>query len=580
MIANEHLQRASVRRVAQAIGELTFEGLLEARPLGDGWYAIPLDDRLHWRVRARPSAWGGLHVEQGSVLRVVDERAAPLDSMGQLILDARAVLQVEGAVLAEWLEEIQSSVLAEAGQCEQLAGRTAAELAQLHGVELEQHLDGHPKLVAHRGRVGWGLADLRDHAPEFGARTRLDWLVVAPELARTSGLAGSNRSRLLDETCSEQAKAELLASLEARAPSLAESGVLMPVHPWQLQRHVLAQYGSAMARGAIVPLGSFGDHHAARLSIRTLANVDRPERAELKLSLTILNTSCWRGLPGKHVERGVELAAALRALVESDARLREAGLRVLGDLGSVHVPQPEFESLAGAPYRLRELLGAIWRESGRSRLRAGEVEVPAAALQQTDLAGDPLVRHWIERSGATLEGWIEALFDRVVVPLDHLLCVHGIGVIAHGQNLGVILREGLPVGLFVRDVHGDVRRTNSREFEGPLAWLDALPPEHLVHDLYTGCFVGVLRFVAPLLELGFGLSESRFLALLVRSLRRARAERLDASAQFDLFPPTMPRICLNRARLRAGHGGGEQRPLPVLGPPLRNPLVMEDQRDE
>lgn len=576
---------AGARRVAQAIGELSFEGLLQPRGEGEGRYALELGGHIY-SFRARPSAWGGLHVEVGSVeRRSAGGPSEPADSPIALLHDAREALGVPDEVLADWFEEIEGSLLAEAGQCARLQGLRAGQLAAMRGVQLEQHLDGHPKLVAHRGRVGWGLADLQSYAPEFGARFRLHWLLVAPERARCSGAAGPGSLRLAAESCDPAEHARLREQAHARAPGLAETGVLVPVHPWQWQRHLAAHYGRLLARGELVSLGEFGDRYAPRLSIRTLADVDRPEQADLKLALTILNTSCWRGLPGEHVEHGVGVGAALRGRVESDPLLRAARMIVLADLGGVHVPHPDFEALGQAPYRAREQLGAIWRESATPRLREDESEVTAAALQQTDLAGDPLLRVWVEQSGASAQDWLTALFERTAVPLYHLLCAHGLGAIAHGQNLGLLMRRGLPVGTLLRDVHGDLRRVDDPRHEhGPaLARLKALPAGHIVHDLYTGYFVSVLRFVAPLAERGLGVPEREFLRLLAGALRRyrdAHPELAEATARFDLFKPRMERICLNRARLRAGHGGGAARPLPELGPPLRNPLVEEEWDDE
>ncbi|MCA9696654.1 MAG: hypothetical protein KC431_03935, partial [Myxococcales bacterium] len=220
----------------------------------------------------------------------------------------------------------------------------------------------------------------------------------------------------------------------------------------------------------------------------------------------------------------------------------------------------------------------IWRQSARFVLAANEREVPAAALQQCDLAGVPLARIWIERSGLSPRDWVAALLEHSAVPLYHLLCAHGLAVIAHGQNLGLVLRDSRPTAMILRDFHGDLRRCEAVEFadDDPLAALTALPDAHAVHDLYTGYFVSVLRFVGPLLERSVGLAERELLTLLRRALERYRDEhpqlgrRLEA---LDLLRPTMARICLNRARLRPGHGSGSQRPLPVLGPPIINPLA-------
>jgi aerobactin synthase len=561
---------ANARRLAQAIGELSFEGLLAPEPCGDGQFRLALADGVEYRFRARPSAWGGVHVErEGVERRVGDGELAGVDSPIQLLIDARRELGAGPELLGEWFEEIHASVLAETQQCESLRRLDAAALAELDGVALERRLDGHPKLLAHRGRIGWGIDDALVYAPEHDAELPLQWLVVAPELARSGGAADRGRS-LITECCDARDR------LATSAPSLAEHGVLVPVHPWQWQRRVAVQYGRWLGSGAIVSLGSFGDRYAPRSSLRTLSNLDRPDRADIKLALTILNTSCWRGLPGRDVVHGAAVAAALRELVATDPQLGQ--VRILADLGGVHVPHPDFEALGAAPYRLREQLGAIWRESARGRLAADEVEVPAAALYQCDLAGRPVLGCWVARSGLSLVEWLELLIDRTAVPLYHLLCAHGLGVIAHGQNLGLVLRAGRPSAIILRDFHGDLRRRERADFTrgSALSQLTALPDEHVLHDLYTGYFVSVLRFVAPVLERCFGFTETELLSLLRRCLRRyqtAHPELDDAFARLDLFQPTMARICLNRARLRIHHGSGELRPLPVLGPPLHNPLA-------
>lgn len=573
----ESWQLASARRLARAIGELCFEGLLTPEDLGDGRYQLVLESGAQYRFRARPSAWGGVHVELDRIERRVDAQQqdfVAVDSPIQLLLDAKHELGASPEVLSEWFEEIHDSLLAEARQCDALRQLDAVALAELDGVALERYLDGHPKLIAHRGRVGWGIVDSGCYAPEAGGALRLDWLVVDPELARCSGAAGRGRA-LIDECCDAPERERLLAQLDVVAPALAERGVLIPVHPWQWQRRIAGQYGRWLGAGAMVWLGSFGDRYAPRSSVRTLANLDRPRRADLKLALTVLNTSCWRGLPARDIARGGAIAGALRELVGSDPEL--AQVRILSDLGGVHVPQPDFEALGGSPYRVREMLGAIWRESARGRLADDEAEISAAALHQCDLEGVPLLRTWIERSGMSTIDWLRTLFELTAVPLYHLLCAHGLGFIAHGQNLGLVLRDGRPIAIVLRDFHGDLRRSErARHAPGSaLDQLPALPDEHVLHDLYTGYFVSVLRFVAPVVERGFGLIEAEFLALLRECLLRYQdrhPELRERFARLDLFRPTMARICLNRARLRINHGGGELRSLPMLGPPLANPL--------
>src|SRR5690606_15937185 len=161
---------------------------------------------------------------------------------------------------------------------------------------------------------------------------------------------------------------------------------------------------------------------------------------------------------------------------------------------------------AAGPYRHQELLAAIWRESAGSRIEPDVQEVAAAALYQRDLAGDSLLRHWVQRSGGPAERWLVELLRRTVVPLYHLLCAYGLGVIAHGQNVAVLLREGRPVGMVLRDFHGDVRLVDEPWPEqaglpAPVAEapLPRPPLRGPVPGLFTGDLVSLMAVVAPAL---------------------------------------------------------------------------------
>ncbi|MFC4260604.1 IucA/IucC family C-terminal-domain containing protein [Marinobacter lacisalsi] len=187
----------------------------------------------------------------------------------------------------------------------------------------------------------------------------------------------------------------------------------------------------------------------------------------------------------------------------------------------------------------------------------------------------------IRRSGWTVERWLTRLFDRVTLPLYHLLCRYGIGLVAHGQNLGVIFRDFRPERVVIKDFHGDLRLV-----EGPLpneaglpdalaGALPRLPPAHLLHDLYTGHLVTGLRFLSPLLEDHLGYPEKAFYQLLHDRLQHYQQAHPDMAHQFEQFSllrPVMERVCLNRVRFRIGYGDNASRPLPALGPDLPNPL--------
>lgn len=174
------------------------------------------------------------------------------------------------------------------------------------------------------------------------------------------------------------------------------------------------------------------------------------------------------------------------------------------------------------------------------------------------------------------------MFRHVVIPIYHLMCRYGVGLVAHGQNVTLVLEDNIPTGCIIKDFHGDLRLVDQPYPE--LASLEQsiqdnltrLPPHYLVHDLLTGHFVTVLRFVSPWLE-SEGISEALFYGYLadeIKTYQTSHSELEDRFKQFNLLSESIDKICLNRVRFKIGYGDSSERPLPELGKPIPNPLLI------
>ena len=49
------------------------------------------------------------------------------------------------------------------------------------------------------------------------------------------------------------------------------------------------------------------------------------------------------------------------------------------------------------------------------------------------------------------------MFKHVVVPIYHLMAKYGVGIVAHGQNVTLVLEDNFPAGCLIKDFHGDLR---------------------------------------------------------------------------------------------------------------------------
>lgn len=569
-----HLLEAGRQLLAKALAESCFEGSLVAEPLGQGQFQVRLQSGHCYRFSARQSPWDFLLIDPASITRGGKSAASPQ----QWLLDAQAELALSDITLGNLLAEVQNTLYSDANTLARQRDWPVRRLAELDGVAIQGLLAGHPKILASKGRVGWGQEALAQYSPEGDQDFALRWLAISKDCAQAGISAGQPWPALWRQALRDNEWAAISQRLGADWQSRYW---LLPVHPWQWQQHIALQYAELLASGALVDLGPMAARYRAQLSVRTLSG---PGDYDLKLPLTVLNTSCYRGIPGQYIGVGPALSDWLAQITWHDSELKH--LLVQRELAGIHVPHPWQRQVKGSPYRYQEMLGAVWRDSLEARLKPGQQSRLMASLMHKDASGQSLVAEHVRRSGLSPQDWLTALFEVTVVPLYHLMCRYGVGLVAHGQNIALVLDNHRPVAAAIKDFHGDLRLWEEPKAEA--AGLDPavsqvltkLPAHYLIHDLVTGHLVTTLRFISPLFEQDLGLDERQFYALLAQALRRYQARQpalAPAFAAFDLFTPELLRMCLNKVRYRLGYDDSAERPLPALGHPLANPLLHGEQ---
>jgi len=409
-------------------------------------------------------------------------------------------------------------------------------------------VDGHRYHPSYKSRLGFDAADNAEFGPEFGRRLRPVWVGV--------------RSSLVE--CSTTGAALSAETVDGR--------VVVPVHPWQWRRHGSTTWAPLRAEGSLVELGRGDDDYRAQQSIRSLANVSRPERPTLKLALSIVNTSTARTLAPYTVANAPLITGWLERIAAGDPYLaRELRPVLLGErIGVAHSPE----------------LSAIWRDSLGPRLGPGERAAPFTALTHVDATGEPFVARWVKEQG--VEAWARRLLEVTVPPVVHFLVAHGIALEAHAQNLILIHDGGRPLRLGLRDFHDGIRFSVAG-LADPARRPALRPPpaEHLavngnsyleaesddeVRDFAVDCLCFVnLAELAMFLEDWFDLAEERFWALartVVEQHRRRFPHLAGRAARFDVLHPVVSVEQLTTRRLRPDTKARTQA--------VRNPLALVD----
>ncbi|SDM20753.1 aerobactin synthase [Franzmannia pantelleriensis] len=574
-----HWETVNRELIAKMIGELAYEQVIALTSDSDD-HQLDLGEAGAWRFRASVNLWRQPRIDPTSL---VPPDGASLEA-ADFLLALAPKLGMNDAQVAEHLEDLFATLRANCRLRETCRGLSADEAILLPEPQRQRLLDGHPKFLFNKGRRGWGLEALARYAPEHGNAFRLSWVAIAGDALECGG-GPIDAAPLLDSALDESEKARLCQALALRVTDPAIYR-LLPVHPWQWQQWLGPLHAADIAHRRLVYLGEFGDSYVPQQSLRTLTNVSRQAAYDIKLPLTIMNTSCYRGIPGRFLLAGPAASAWLKARALDDEEFSRVNLEILAEPAGAVLPHEQYAHLPQSPYRYRELFGVIWREALAPRLAANEQALLMAELMQVDEDGRPWLAAYLTAAGAhapqAVQAWFTRMFEVTLVPLWHLMCRYGVSLIAHGQNLTLILRDGWPHRLALKDFQGDLRLVDEEFPEAhdlPAELKDVtvrLPPEKLIHDLQTGHFVTTLRFIAPHAA-ACGVSEACFYRLcgdVLAAYRDRHPELAERFIRFELFAPRILRLTLNRAKFLHATDAAAERMLAEMELRVDNPLYF------
>jgi aerobactin synthase len=544
------------------IAELSYEELLRPEAHGGGW-RLNLPSSVTYTFEAARGTFGAWRVDPDTIQRLGARAADPV----RFALDVRPVVGWDGPVVAELVRDLLATQVADVRLAERAV--TAAALADLSHEDIEAHQHGHPCLILNKGRLGFSAADAARYTPEAAGAFRLVWIAVAPTLGQAHGV---DQRELL---------AEELGDVSWAAP---DGYVWLPVHPYQWDEVVQPLFAPQIAAGELIRLGESPDAYRPLQSVRTLTNLDRPDRRNVKVSLMIRNTLVWRGLSAMEAGCAPHVSAWLERLRSADDFLRdECRIAMLGEVASVTVPHPVFAAVPDVPYRYHELLGAIWREPVAGYLEKGERARTMACLLSIGSDGRALVAELVARSGVPPVQWLASYLRALLQPVLRYLYRYGVCFTPHGENVVLIFDEReVPVRIALKDFGADVELLTEERPE----YAD-LPPHvlrqlhrwsagELAHSVLSAICAGMFRFFAPIVAGHLGVDESTFWRL-VRAEIVAYHERFGvADDPFGLLAPTFGRVSLNREQLLGGgfHDRAERDgEFDVIEGVLRNPLA-------
>ena len=294
---------------------------------------------------------------------------------------------------------------------------------------------------------------LATYAPETGARFALRWLAVDPSLVEHDSASEVAAPQLTERLLREDPATDG-AALDAALEGLGER-VLLPVHPWQLERlRAEGAIASLLDEGRIADLGEHGSPVSPTASLNTVYHGDWPWQLTFPLRAHLSHDAQRAG--ATELERGVVAARHLAGDVGQRAAELAPQLVLLPDPAYISVSH-DGAPVEGLAVQLRE---NRWR-SGTPAAGA-DVSSVSTLTQDHPYGGASRLARIVGRlaqdAGRSEEDvareWFGRYLDVVTAAQVRLHLEVGLAIDADQQAMLLELDGGWPARGVLRGGHG------------------------------------------------------------------------------------------------------------------------------
>ncbi|MGJ0120147.1 IucA/IucC family protein [Williamsia sp. MIQD14] len=553
------------RRMARKVlAEFAHEQIIHPIPLGPGpddagasgagsMYLVVSDDQsTEYVFRAEVLSLDNWVIDGPSMRRLVDGADVPVDPVAML-LDLRERLAIAADAVPAYLEEFVNTLGLGADRPDHLRV-PAAELARADFQTVEQTMtEGHPCIVANAGRIGFSSDDVARYAPERGEHCRLVWVAAPRGHCEVAAMSDHDHHDLLRGELGSTTLDEFDAELRSRGLDPADF-LYLPVHPWQWNEKVARVFARELAEGTLVCVGEGTDLYRPQQSIRTLFNADEPRRHYVKLALSITNMGFTRGMSADYMRTTPLINDWVRDRVGDDPFLRSVGFTMVFEVVAIGYRNPVLQSVTEPGSEYRKLMSALWRQSPVGLVDDDQQLMTMAALLHIDHRGDPLVGALVERSGLSATAWLARYLRTYLHPIIHLLYRYRLKFSPHGENLILVLADGVPVRAILKDIGEEVTIGDDAPGLPESCRRAVVPTDDAIGNLgiLSDVFDDFLRPLAGILHQAGLCDDASFWKTVADSVTAYIGDHPDLAdrfARWDLFAPDFGAIHMNRLQL-------------------------------
>lgn len=571
-LAWQQPDQAAIKKVEQRVIKQLFQALIYeeviAATIENECFIISAQDRNQQAVEYIAS---GKHYLSFGLVRMDDQNVMRQDHTGQRtvaqlnqVIDEIVRAIPNAAKLEDFIHELKRTFIHDV-QSQQYQNTFSLPAVQHSYDVLETYLmAGHPYHPCYKSRVGFSLQDNLKYGVEYAQPVHLVWLAVHSSLSSENASHSIDADQFLHEQLTK-GETEIFNQVLVRQGLDATEYTWLPVHPWQWENTLVHTFFEEITAQKMVYLGRGTDGYIAQQSLRTLTNLQHPEKPYIKLSMSLTNTSSSRILASHAAMNGPLITDWLQGLIEKSEIAHSLDFAILRE---VHATAVDFTKLPASHARQAYgTIGSLWRESVHHYLKPGEDAIPLNGISHVQNDGQLLIQPWLDAHGT--EAWLTQFLSVVIQPILFLLHAEGIGSESHGQNIILLHQNGWPTRIILKDFHDGVRfHPDHLTHPDECPKLHALPAEHAkanrmsfiltddlnaVRDFSCAClFFVALSDIAITLQQQIGLAEQQFwqkTADIIHHFQKKYPQHQSRYEKFDVFAAQFCIESLTKRRL-------------------------------
>lgn len=327
-------------------------------------------------------------------------------------------------------------------------------------------VEGHNLHPGTKTKIGMEPEDVFRYAPEFDGVAGIQFVGIRRDYAEWTVIEESeeNANAFLFKEYPELPKA--VEREFAQHGLCVNDYVVVPIHPWQLEKVIPDIYHQEIKEQIVVPIRGITVSSGATSSFRTvvplLVNGEMPKHA-IKVAVNSQMTSTVRSISANTTNNSTVFTRLIHSVMRQEPDLAETFVPVC-EYAGFNFKVKETEGLTGNHKLKNRNLSAVLRENVETFVTLDEIGIVGSSLfAESPITEKPILIELIEMSAEdrTALSLRKAAFQFISkyasIALPGFLTFmvkYGIGLEGHLQNSVMVFKNGCPVRMLFRDWGG------------------------------------------------------------------------------------------------------------------------------